>query len=44
MADVSTIDWNENTKFESVSQLIDRIAARQDLYQEAERGKGECKS
>jgi len=30
---VSTIDWNENTKFESVSQLIDRMAQRQDIYQ-----------
>jgi Restriction endonuclease len=29
---VSTIDWQENVKFESVSQLIDRMAARQDLY------------
>ncbi len=30
---VSTIDWNENTKFESVSQLIDRMSKRQDIYQ-----------
>src|SRR5690554_447247 len=30
---VSTIDWAENTKFESVSQLIDRMAKRQDIYQ-----------
>lgn len=30
---VSTIDWNENTKFESVSQLIDRMAKRQSMYQ-----------
>ncbi len=30
---VSTIDWQENPKYESVSQLIDRMAARQDLYQ-----------
>lgn len=30
---VSTIDWNENTKFESVSQLIDRMSKRQDLFQ-----------
>lgn len=30
---VSTIDWTENTKFESVSQIIDRMAKRQDLYQ-----------
>lgn len=30
---VSTIDWTENTKFESVSQLIDRMAQRQDVYQ-----------
>jgi len=29
---VSTIDWQENVKFESVSQLIDRMVARQDLY------------
>jgi hypothetical protein len=29
---VSTIDWQENPKYESVSQLIDRMAARQDLY------------
>ena len=31
---VSTIDWSsENTKFESVSLLIDRMAKRQDIYQ-----------
>jgi len=30
---VSTIDWQENTKYESVSQLIHRMAACQDLYQ-----------
>jgi hypothetical protein len=30
---VSTIDWTENTKLESVSQIIDRMAKRQDLYQ-----------
>jgi restriction endonuclease Mrr len=30
---VSTIDWAENTKLESVSQLIDRMAKRQDIYQ-----------
>ncbi len=30
---VSTIDWQENTKYESVSQLIDRMAAHQELYQ-----------
>ena len=30
---VSTIDWQENAKYESVSQLIDRMAARQDMYQ-----------
>lgn len=30
---VSTIDWQENLKYESVSQLIDRMAARQDMYQ-----------
>jgi hypothetical protein len=30
---LSTIDWSENTKFESVSQLIDRMAKRQDIYQ-----------
>ena len=29
----STIDWAENTKFESVSQLIDRMSKRQDMYQ-----------
>lgn len=30
---VSTINWVENTKLESVSQLIDRMAKRQDIYQ-----------
>lgn len=30
---VSTIDWQENTKFESISILIDRMAKRQDIYQ-----------
>lgn len=30
---VSTIDWSENTKYESVSQLIDRMTKRQDIYQ-----------
>ena len=30
---VSTIDWTENTKLESVSQIIDRMAKRQDMYQ-----------
>ena len=30
---VSTIDWSENNKYESVSQLIDRMAKRQDIYQ-----------
>lgn len=29
---VSTIDWAENPKYESVSQLIDRMASRQDIY------------
>jgi hypothetical protein len=29
---IATIDWSGNTKFESVSQLIDRMAKRQDLY------------
>jgi len=29
---VSTIDWQENPKYESVSQLIDRMAARPDIY------------
>ena len=29
---VSTIDWQENPKYESVSQLIDRMSARQDIY------------
>lgn len=30
---VSTIDWADNVKYESVSQLIDRMVKRQDLYQ-----------
>jgi len=30
---VSTIDWTENTKLESVSQIIDRMSKRQDIYQ-----------
>lgn len=30
---IPTIDWTENTKFESVSQLIDRMTKRQDIYQ-----------
>ena len=30
---ISTIDWVENIKYESVSQLIDRMVKRQDLYQ-----------
>lgn len=30
---VSTIDWQENPKYESVSLLIDRMASRQDIYQ-----------
>jgi len=30
---ISTIDWSENTKYESVSQIIDRMAKRQDIYQ-----------
>lgn len=29
---VSTIDWQENPKYESVSQLIDRMSARPDMY------------
>ncbi len=29
----STIDWQLNTKLESVSQLVDRMAKRQDIYQ-----------
>lgn len=31
---VSTIDWQENHKYESVSQLIDRMSARQDIYKD----------
>jgi hypothetical protein len=30
---VSTIDWTENTKYESVSQLVDRMSKRQDMFQ-----------
>lgn len=30
---VPTIDWVENVKYESVSQLIDRMVKRQDIYQ-----------
>lgn len=30
---IATIDWTENTKYESVSQLIDRMVKRQDMYQ-----------
>jgi len=30
---VSTIDWTDNLKYESVSQLIDRMVKRQDFYQ-----------
>jgi hypothetical protein len=30
---VSTIDWTDNVKYESVSQLIDRMIKRQDFYQ-----------
>ncbi len=30
---VSTIDWVDNVKYESVSQLIDRMVKRQDFYQ-----------
>ncbi|MDP3445488.1 MAG: hypothetical protein Q8T08_21730 [Ignavibacteria bacterium] len=30
---VSTINWQENAKYESVSQLIDRMAAKQELFQ-----------
>jgi len=30
---VSTIDWTDNVKYESVSQLIDRMVKRQDFYQ-----------
>ena len=29
---ISTIDWAENLKYESVSQLIDRMVKRQDFY------------
>lgn len=29
---VSTIDWDNNMKYESVSQLIDRMTARPDMY------------
>jgi hypothetical protein len=30
---ISTIDWVDNLKYESVSQLIDRMVKRPDLYQ-----------
>jgi hypothetical protein len=30
---VSTIDWQENPKYESVSQLIDRMVSRIDIYE-----------
>jgi hypothetical protein len=30
---VGDIDWNGNTKFEGVSQLIDRMIKRQDIFQ-----------
>lgn len=30
---VSAIDWADNVKYESVSQLIDRMVKRQDFYQ-----------
>lgn len=29
---ISTIDWQENMKYESVSQLIDRMVARKDIF------------
>lgn len=29
---VSTIDWQDNIKYESVSQLIDRMVAREDIF------------
>jgi len=31
---VATIDWENNTKYESVSVLIDRMAQRHDLYED----------
>ena len=31
---ISTIDWAENPKSESVSELIDRMVKRQDMYLE----------
>lgn len=31
---VSTIDWENNTKNESIYQLIDRMLAREDIYRE----------
>lgn len=31
---VSTIDWQGNPKYESVSQLIDRMSARQDMFRD----------
>ncbi len=30
---IATIDWTENIKYESVSQLIDRMIKRQDMFQ-----------
>jgi len=29
---VSTIDWQNNVKYHAVSELVDRMAARPDLY------------
>ena len=29
---IPTIDWQSNVKFESASELIDRMAARPDIY------------
>jgi hypothetical protein len=29
---MSTIDWQDNVKYQSVSELVDRMAARPDLY------------
>lgn len=29
---VPTIDWEQNSKLESCSQLIDRMSKRQDIY------------
>jgi|SRR4030095_883775 len=31
---VSTIDWDEKMKYDSVSELIDRMSKRQDMYQD----------